>query len=53
MLEFLQNQLEFIDGNKDGFVPAGGLILLFNNNLKALTIAETRLLAEYIIRQSG
>jgi len=27
--------------------------LLFNANLKALTIAETRNLAEYIIQQSG
>lgn len=48
-LDFLKQQFDFIDGNKDGFVPAGGLIILFQASLKALTIAETRTLAEYAI----
>lgn len=47
--DFLANQLQFIDGNRDGNIPAGGLILLLTSNLKALSIAETRLLAEYVI----
>ena len=49
-LEFLKGQLGSIDGNSDGYVPAGGLILLFASNLKALSIAETRILSEYIIQ---
>lgn len=52
-LDFLKQQFDYIDGNKDGFVPAGGLIILFQANMKALTIAETRTLAEYVINQSG
>ena len=52
-LDYLKEQLDYIDGNKDGFVPAGGIILMFSTTMKVLSFAETRTLAEYVIAQSG
>lgn len=52
-LSFLKNQLDAIDRDGNGMIAAGGLLLLFHSDLKALQISETRHLADYVIRQSG
>ena len=52
-LAFLKNQIESIDGDGNGIIAAGGLLILFHSDLKVLQISETRHLAEYVIQQSG
>ena len=52
-MNYLKQKMREMDQNSDGFLQVGNLILLFNNQLKALSISESRQLAEFLLKQAG
>ena len=49
-MNFLKQKMREMDQNEDGFLQVGNLILLFNNQLKALSISESRQVAEFLLK---